>query len=81
MEELLKLAEAGDTDAMYQLGRAYQFAKFDDAPDYEKSIFLVQQSRSATAYRGYDFRRRCAFPWPRMQTRPRNGSRLVSGSL
>lgn len=39
MEELLKLAEAGDTDAMYQLGRAYQFAKFGDAPDYEKAFF------------------------------------------
>lgn len=44
MEELLKLAEAGDTDAMYQLGRAYQFAKLDDAPDYEKVFFWYSKA-------------------------------------
>lgn len=38
MEELLKKAESGDLDAMYQLGRGYQFAEFaetDGKPDYE----------------------------------------------
>ena len=40
MEELLKQAEAGDTDAMYALGRGYQFAKFEERPDYEKAAQL-----------------------------------------
>ena len=75
MEELLKLAEAGDTDAMYQLGRAYQFAKFDDAPDYEKAFFWYSKAAQLRHIEAM------TFPWPRMQTRPRNGSRLVSGSL
>jgi len=37
MEELRKQAEAGNLDAMYRLGRAYQFAEFEDEPDYEKA--------------------------------------------
>ena len=43
MEELLKLAEMGDTDAMYALGRGYQFAKFGDKPDYEKAFYWYEK--------------------------------------
>ena len=39
MEQLLKQAEAGDADAMYALGRAYQFAKIGEKPDYEKAFY------------------------------------------
>lgn len=38
MEELLKQAEAGNLDAMYQLGRAYQFATYDENPNYEAAF-------------------------------------------
>ena len=38
MEELLKRAHAGDADAMYELGKAYQFATYTDAPDYEEAF-------------------------------------------
>lgn len=44
MEELLKLAESGDTDAMYQLGRGYQFAEFEEKPDFEKAFQWYQKA-------------------------------------
>lgn len=37
MEELLKKAKSGDVEAMYELGVAYQFAKYTDKPDYEEA--------------------------------------------
>ena len=44
MEELLRLAQAGDADAMYRLGRGYQFAKFADTPDYEEAFRWYQKA-------------------------------------
>lgn len=44
MEELIKLAEAGDAEAMYKLGRAYQFAEFEDKPDYEKAYYWYNKA-------------------------------------
>ena len=44
MEELLKQAEMGDTDAMYALGRGFQFAKFEERPDYEKAFYWYEKA-------------------------------------
>lgn len=47
MEELMKKAENGDLDAMYQLGRGYQFAEFaelEGKPDYEKAYYWFNRA-------------------------------------
>lgn len=44
MEDLLKRAESGDANAMYELGMAYQFAKYTDKPDYEKAYYWYNRA-------------------------------------
>lgn len=44
MEELQKKAKAGDANAMYELGRAYQFATYTDKPDYEEAFKWYSKS-------------------------------------
>ena len=46
------------TDAMYSVRQSLSVCESDDAPDHEKH-FSGTAKPSATAYRGYDFRRVC----------------------